>query len=224
MVASIVIIACTANVFIIGLGSMPSVARIATLPVFTNSGGLPVSLPLSMPNLSQANVEVANQSVAMQHWSIPAKLTKKILDLKYVDMSELLPDSWRLQEESKQCWHHHRTQSKRGPVNDILLWLECYAAMVATLSTKFPHKMPELIAYQRTILRAHRSFIGEGWVVYDSCYRHKASVTKSLDWGIVDFTLYNETFTGHAKAIARCRYCSSEHHSTRDCDYAPDPD
>jgi len=28
-------------------------------------------------------------------------------------------------------------------------------------------------------------------------------VTKSLDWGQVDFTLYNEIFTGRAKPIAR---------------------
>ena len=30
-------------------------------------------------------------------------------------------------------------------------------------------------------------------------------------------------FTGNAKAIARFCYCSSEHHTSFECDYAPDP-
>ena len=78
------------------------------------------------------------------------------------------------------------------------------------------------MAYQQTILKAHRSYVGEGWIVYDSCYRQRASVTKPLDWGIADFTLYNETFMGRAKAVARCCYCSSDYHASWDCDYAPE--
>ena len=101
-------------------------------------------------------------------------------------MSELLPESGRLQEESEQCCHHHCTQSRRGLVSDILLWLECYAAMVAIMSTKFPYEIPHLMAHQHTILYAHCLFNGEGWVIYDSCYCHKASVAKSLNWGIID--------------------------------------
>jgi hypothetical protein len=54
-----------------------------------------------------------------------------------------------------------------------------------------PRKTPQFMAYQRTIVRAQKSFVGEGWVTYDSCYRRKASLIKSLDWATVDFTLYN---------------------------------
>ena len=94
--------------------------------------------------------------------------------------------------------------------------------MVVVLSSGFPEKTPELMAYQKTIVRAYRSFSGDGWVTYDSCYRRKAAVTKSLDWGQVDFTLYNETFTGRAKPIARCKFCLSEHHFSSECAYAPE--
>ena len=69
------------------------------------------------------------------------------------------------------------------------------------------HAFPDKSARTKT----HRSFAGEGWVTY---YRRKASFTKSLDWGQVDFNLYNETFTGRARSINRCRYCLSEHHSS----------
>ena len=134
----------------------------------------------------------------------------------------LVPDSWRFQdEEQSKCCHQNRCL-RRGPVTDILLWIECYASMVAVLSSGFPQKTPELMAYQKTIVRAYRSFSGDGWVTYDSCYRRKAAITKSLDWGQVDFTLYNETFTGRAKPIARCKFCLSEHHFSSECGYAPE--
>ncbi len=47
------------------------------------------------------------------------------LDLEFVDMAELLQDSWRLQEDSKCC--HQKRVPKRGPVTDILLWLDSYS-------------------------------------------------------------------------------------------------
>ena len=138
---------------------------------------------------------------------LPAKLVKRILDRDYVDMAELVQDSWRFQEEEQNkychqntCKYCHQTKRlRRGPITDILLWIECYTSMVAVLSSGFPQKTPELMAYLKTIARAHRSFSGDGWVAYDSCYRQKAAITKSLDWGQVDSTLYNETFTGRAK-------------------------
>ena len=97
-------------------------------------------------------------------------------------------------------------------MTDTLLWIECYASMVAVLSSGFPPETLELTAYQKTIVRAYQSFSEDGWVTYDACYRRKAAVTKSLDWGEVEFALYNETFTGRAKPIARCKFCLSEHH------------
>ena len=44
-------------------------------------------------------------------------------------------------------------------------------------------------------------------------------MTKSLNWGEVDFNLYNETFTGRAKAIMWCKHCFSEHHTISECSY-----
>ena len=35
--------------------------------------------------------------------------------------------------------------------------------------------------------------------MYDTCYRRKAANNKSLEWGKVDFNLYNETFTEEPK-------------------------
>ncbi len=129
-------------------------------------------------------------------------------------MQELVPDGWKFIEEDQQrCCSHARRGQRRGPITDILVWIECYSSLVSILALRYPEKTPQFKAYQRTIVRAQTSFTGEVWVTYDSCYRRKASITKSLDWGTVDFTLYNETFAGRAKAIARCHYCLSEHHA-----------
>ena len=63
--------------------------------------------------------------------------------------------------------------------------------------------------------------MGDGWAFYDACYRRKAASTKSLDWGVIDFTLYNETFAGRAKRVQRCRNFLSEFHSTASCPDIP---
>ena len=64
----------------------------------------------------------------------------------------------------------------------------------------------------KTIIKASKSFVGEGWVKYDTCYRRKAAAMKSMKWSEVDFNLYNETFTGRARTVPRCKHCSSEDH------------
>lgn len=77
--------------------------------------------------------------------SLPPKLVKKILDLEYVNMAELVPDMWQQsEEEGPKCCHQTRRGSRRGPVTDILLWLECYTTMATLLATQYPQKAVEL--------------------------------------------------------------------------------
>jgi len=78
------------------------------------------------------------------------------------------------------------------------------------------------MSYQKTIIAAHRRYAGDRWVIYDSSYRRQAANMKSLDWGLMDVQLWNEIFTGRAKAIAHCRICLSELNSQADCPQAPE--
>jgi len=89
--------------------------------------------------------------------------------------------------------------------------------MVAVLSSAHPHKINHFMARQQCIIKAHRLFVGDAWITYDTRYRRKAASTKSLDWGLRDSDLHNECFTGEAKSITRCSVCLSETHSSRDC-------
>jgi len=201
-----------------GLGGIPTFTSSASIPIFTTTQSS--SFPVTVSSVVSPVDPGLPTPLAASFQSLPPKLTKKILDLEFIEMAELLPESWRFQEEEGKCCHQRRGPRK-GPVNDILVWVECYSSLVTTLASKFPQQTPHFMAYLKTIVKAHRSFIRDYWVTYDTCFCWKATVSKSLDWGVIDFTLYNETFTGRAKAIPRCKYCSSDLHPSSECVYAP---
>ena len=102
-----------------------------------------------------------------------------------------------------------------------LILIEWYLILVGVLTTKYHMFAQDFTVYQCTIVHASRSYSGEGWVTYDMCYCRNAAFRKSLHWSQVDFTLYNETFTGKAKITPWCKYCVSEHHKSHECLYDP---
>ena len=93
--------------------------------------------------------------------------------------------------------------------------------MVAILTWHFPEKAPELLAYQASIVQAERNYEGKQWVTYDRQYRREALARKDLNWSVPNPRLYNEAFTGRAKAIARCSFCLQEDHSSQSCPTQP---
>ena len=101
-------------------------------------------------------------------------------------MYELLPEMWRIEElHDSSC---RSSRPRRGLITDISLWTECYASLVAILTTKFPEKALQFMCYLRTIVRASRNFEGTAWVSYDAAYRRQAANRKSLDWAAIDPT------------------------------------
>ena len=114
-------------------------------------------------------------------------------------------------------------RSRRMLVSDIHLWAECFAVYAAVLAGKYPDVAPELFLYMKTIIRAHRNYEDGAWTAYDVAYRRQALTRRDLQWSKVDNVLYNEAFTGRARAIPRCRHCLGENHASADCAYAPAP-
>ena len=165
-----------------------------------------------------ASSQPMGPSSTSQTYSLPQKLIKRIQSLEFVDMAELIPDAWVYQdEETSKCCHHARHPQKKGKVKDIVLWVECFSIYAGVLTTKYPHSAPNLMAYQRTIVHASRTYKGDCWLSYDTNYRRRAAACKSLNWAQVDFTLYNETFSGMARPIPRCSNCASEYHKSHEC-------
>ena len=109
----------------------------------------------------------------------------------------------------------------RLPITDISQWIERFSLMAAVLCTRFPEKAPELFAYQAMIVRAERNYEGKRWVAYDRQFRREALARKDLNWSVSDPRLYNEAFTGRAKAIARCSYCLQDDHVATLCPRNP---
>ena len=109
----------------------------------------------------------------------------------------------------------------RPPVQDISVWMEKCSVMAALLASRFPEKAPELFAYQASINWAERNFDDRRWVTYDCCFRREALAQKSLDWSIPNARLYNEAFTGWARAVSRCTLCLQEDHVAQYCPHNP---
>ena len=95
--------------------------------------------------------------------------------------------------------------------------------MAAILSAVFPDKAPHFVVYMRTIARVSRTFESTAWASYDVAYRRQAANRGSLDWGTIDTGLYNDAFTGRAKAIPRCSYSLANTHVAGECPDAPLP-
>ena len=54
----------------------------------------------------------------------------------------------------------------RGSVTDILLWVECYSTLVAVLASQYLTKVPQMMAYQKTIAvwKLTKHLLGkDGW-------------------------------------------------------------
>ena len=48
----------------------------------------------------------------------------------------------------------------RLPITNISQWVKRFSLMAAVICTGFPHKAPELLAYQAVIVRAERDYEG----------------------------------------------------------------
>ena len=147
--------------------------------------------------------------------TLPPKVVKKILNLEFVEMSEIAADEFPTPNLGQP------PTPSRPPIHDISIWMEKFAVMAAILAARFPEKSPELFAYLAAIVRAERNFDNQCWVAYDRCYRREALGQKDLNWSIPNIRLYNEAFTGRARAIPRCAHCLQEDHVARYCPLNP---
>ena len=133
-------------------------------------------------------------------------------------MTEMLPETWRLEMSAASGCCPHAKHPRRGMITDILVWVDCYASMAAILSSAYPEKAPHLLAHFRTVVRA-----AGAWATYDAVCRRQAANRGSLDWGAIDNTLYSEAFTGRARVVPRCSYCLDDTHASHECSFAPVP-
>ena len=100
------------------LSLLPSVASIAFTPVIP--GRLVTSLTAMVPTMNRVMASLPTSSyqplssvlplskaapdIFVPGWtSVPPRMLKKIWNLEFVDMRELLPESWRVEPNSEGC-------------------------------------------------------------------------------------------------------------------------
>ncbi len=131
------------------------------------------------------------------------------MELEFVEMAEIVA------EDDAQV--SRSTASSRPPITNISQWVERYSVMAAILSLRYPGKAPEFLAYQALVVRSERNYEGHQWVLYDRQFRREALARRDLNWSVINTRLYNEAFTGRAKAIPRCPHCLSDDHTGSIC-------
>lgn len=144
---------------------------------------------------------------------LPHKLIKRIQQLEFVEMADLLPEAWLLEESKMEA----QLRRQKGPVTNILVWVQCFATFASTLASAYPGKISEMMAYLATIVRCHRHYEGPSWVLYDRAYRRRAEATKDLNWSAVNTSLFNLCFGGRGRRWAICQVCLSELHTADVC-------
>ena len=127
---------------------------------------------------------------------MPSKLVTKILANDYIDFAELPPAKGRGRPVPQSLdgqiivVQAADLLQARKLIPDLATWLQCFSIYVATIATKFPGRIPELMAYQTTIAKASMKYKWPSWVVYDQNFRQEAAGNPTQSWAKVDPSIY----------------------------------
>ena len=92
------------------------------------------------------------------------RLVAHILSGEFIDMADLLPD--QLGPSSTETQPKGSRPQYRA-ISNILEWVKCFGAYIAVLSSKQPHRIPDLLGYMTLIIESHMEYAGNGWMGYD---------------------------------------------------------
>lgn len=177
---------------------------------------------------AEGSMEAAQPMICLGS-GLPAlskKLVAKILANEYIDFSELPPAKGKsrtmpqsLEGQVIVVQAADLLQARRI-IPDLATWLQCFALYVATLASKYPKKVPELMAYQTMIARASQKYRWPSWVVYDQNFRQEAAGNPAQSWAKVDPSIYAQCFTGQAISTENwCTRCQCLDHTSANCPY-----
>ena len=154
---------------------------------------------------------------------VPAKLVGKILRLEFVDMAELLRDNMEAERRGlSQGEGSSAKHPQRREVPDILSWIQCFGIYISVMASKFPERVPHMLAYQTMLVREARRCGGRGWLAYDTAFRQQAATDSQVDWSKLNSSLYPVTFMAQASGKGRCCvHCLEPDHAAEDCALSP---
>ena len=120
---------------------------------------------------------------------IPSKLSQSIKKGEFVDLVTLLPKTPSWDEESYTevsekviISQPGKSVPKKRTIKDIETSMEAYLTFAAVKGKKFPDRIPDLLAYAATIVKASRDYGRKNWLSYDYRFRQLAAA-KHLETG-----------------------------------------
>ena len=171
--------------------SNPPVAD--TLTVTTWSEAVPKSV-VPPPN---STTKSAPFRFASSLAPIPAKLVQQIQALEFVEMRELLPDNVALAEHLAALQPSLGTpkQPEQREVDSLMTWVSSFSTYVAIIAQAHPHRVLDMLAYMRLIIREATKYGGNGWLTYDSVFRRNQE-GQSQPWNSIDPSLHIAYISG----------------------------
>lgn len=118
---------------------------------------------------------------------------------EYVNLADFLPrtSADRLTAESETeklvvLPGFEVSQTRRKPVANIILWVQCFARYTAAMAKHFPECTPGFMSHMLTVMKAFREVEDPAWRLYDEAYREKMASTGTRAWPDMDVALYQE--------------------------------
>ena len=148
------------------------------------------------------------------------KMVQRILKKgEFVDMAKLLKDNFeaerrRFVAEGTGGISHFTNRQSRREVPNILSWLHCFSLYAAVVTSKYPEKTKELLAYQATIIAEARRCGSRGWgLVMVSL--------ESADFSKINQSLYSTKFLAYGSKARSCTTCMLPDHTDEKCALHP---
>ena len=139
-------------------------------------------------------------------------------------MAELLRDNLEAQRRVSSLPNPQTVSSAnpaklRREIPDLLSWVQCFGTYMAVVTSKYPERMRQLLAYQTLMVREARRCGGKGWLAYDSYFRQQVVGDEKADWSRLNQSLYAVTFIaqGEREKGRSCSVCLESDHSDEHC-------
>ena len=120
-------------------------------------------------------------------------LKKKIIIFEYVDFGKLLSKKGSREDDNRMEIVNKNGMMFLSPVADrdnmrvsnYSRWEQAFRVYSNVLTTRFPHKSPELLQYNHTIHTAAMSYHWENVYSYDKEFRHHIARYPARSWSII---------------------------------------
>ena len=126
----------------------------AITPPTTGTPATAVATVMPASAITPAATQIGSIFLGEGICPLPEHIRKKILNLEYVDMADLRPESWLMASDTDNANNSLASlfRHRKQPVTDIAVWVQCYSSLVSVLVELYPQFIKHFMAYLSTIV------------------------------------------------------------------------